>query len=637
MQRQNHSKDVLAGLAVLGVMGLAMVGLLAAPSRVGAGETLQTGSGSHYVHRLGLYDRDGKVIQPKDANPAPYSPLATCGKCHAYGAIGAGWHFSAARADVPAGRPGEPWILVDRPTSTQIPLSYRHWPGTRKPEEVSQTPWSFTLGFGRHMPGGGVGETRDDKNPRWALSGPLEIDCMICHSADPAYDPGERSGQIDRQNLQWAPTAAMGLTSVRGTARIAASNKLANPFDIDPDLAAGPDAVPPGPTLAYDKSKFDQDDRVLFNISRRAPNDRCTYCHTTIDANQPASQRWHNDTDVHLRAGLSCSDCHRHGLDHSMVRGYDGEANDSARTDVTTLSCRGCHLGEGSVSDGRMGAPMPKHAGLSAVHLEKLTCTACHAGPPPEDKPRTVQTSMAHGLGLATRDRTPGQLPIIVAPVFVRQEDGRIAPHKMIWPAFWGRLSGGGVTPIAPEQVLQIAGEILTPKNSPTSASAESDAGLSVDQITRTLAAMKDQGGQGQPVYVANGKLCSLAGDGTLSAVDHPAGQPYSWAIGHDVRPASQALGAHGCSDCHAANSPIFFGQVSATGPAAIGPSQGKAMLEFQGLQPDLQRAWAVSFVFRPAFKVVGLAACGLLSATLLTYGLIGLRGIARRSNWKHP
>ena len=569
---------------MLAVMGVAMAGLLAPPSRAGAGEMPQTDTRPTYVHRLSLFSLDGKVIQTGDANPAPYSPLATCGKCHAYESIGVGWHFNAARAEVPAGRPGEPWIFVDRPTGTQIPLSSRHWPGTRKPQELGQTQRAFTPG-----------------------AGPLEIDCMLCHSADPAYDPGEQARQIGQQSLPWAPSAGMGLAR----AKIVPGSK---------------------PTMAYDKSKFDQDDRVLFNISRGASDDRCTYCHATVDAVQPASRRWHNDADVHLKAGLSCSDCHRSGPGHSIVRGYDGEASHYARAEVATLSCRGCHM-----DPGRGGASQPKHAGLPAVHLEKLTCTACHAGPQPEGTPRVVRTSMAHGLGLATRDRTPGRGPIIVAPVFLRQEDGRIAPHKMVWPAFWGRLSGEAVTPIPPEQVLQAAGEILTPKTSPATAEVEADAGPSAEQVTQTLAALKDQGADGQPVYVANGKLFSLAGDGTLSAVDHPAGKPYSWAIGHDVRPAREALGSRGCTECHRADSPIFFGQVSAMGPTAIGQSQGKPMLEFQGLCPDLQQAWALSFVFRPIFKIVGLAASGLLSATLLTYGFVGLRGLARRLNRKRP
>jgi hypothetical protein len=62
--------------------------------------------------------------------------------------------------------------------------------------------------------------------------------------------------------------------------------------------------------------------------------------------------------------------------------------------------------------------------------------------------------------------------------------------------------------------------------------------------------------------YIAGGKLHRL-GAGKLRAEDHAQAQPYLWPIAHDVRPATQALGAKGCQDCHSTEAAIFFGKVS--------------------------------------------------------------------------
>ena len=34
------------------------------------------------------------------------------------------------------------------------------------------------------------------------------------------------------------------------------------------------------------------------------------------------------ESDVHLKAGLNCIDCHRNGLEHDMVRGYENDMSD---------------------------------------------------------------------------------------------------------------------------------------------------------------------------------------------------------------------------------------------------------------------------------------------------------------------
>ena len=47
-------------------------------------------------------------------------------------------------------------------------------------------------------------------------------------------------------------------------------------------------------------------------------------------------------------------------------------------------------------------------------------------------------------------------------------------------------------------------------------------------------------------------------GDGPLAE----AAAPYTWPMAHDVRPARQALGAKGCTDCHSPDSAVQYGKV---------------------------------------------------------------------------
>ena len=105
---------------------------------------------------------------------------------------------------------------------------------------------------------------------------------------------------------------------------------------------------------------------------------------------------------------------------------------------------------------GRLGAPVPKHAGLPAIHFERLTCTACHSGLWPGKESVRVKTSMAHGLGTYETDKSADALPHIATVVFAKGADGKIAPNNLIWPAFWASLKDDKVTPLGPDAVRPI-------------------------------------------------------------------------------------------------------------------------------------------------------------------------------------
>ena len=58
---------------------------------------------------------------------------------------------------------------------------------------------------------------------------------------------------------------------------------------------------------------------------------------------------------------------------------------------------------------------------------------------------------MAHGLGLERPHRyNPKALPGIVEPVFLQGHDRKIAPHRMVWPNYWGWMIGAFVWCMTP-------------------------------------------------------------------------------------------------------------------------------------------------------------------------------------------
>ena len=180
------------------------------------------GSRAIPVHLIPLLNEDGEKITPDDKPLLPFSMRSTCGACHSYNVISRGWHFNAPDPNILSGRPAQPWIFVDAATGTQIPLSYRPWPGTFRPEQLGLTPRTFLRLFGRHIPGGGVGEqesTDADEITREFISGKLEANCMSCHDADPAHNQAEYAIQVVRENFRWAAAATCGFASVRGSAK----------------------------------------------------------------------------------------------------------------------------------------------------------------------------------------------------------------------------------------------------------------------------------------------------------------------------------------------------------------------------------------------------------------------------------
>ncbi|MDA9856761.1 hypothetical protein N9D23_01450 [Rubripirellula sp.] len=671
-----------------------------------AEDRYRSDSDARYLHHINLYDVNNRKIQPDSTTP--YSPMNTCGRCHDYDSIAHGWHFNAFEPDSVAGRAGEPWIWTDPKTGTQLPLSYRSdWKKLYRPSEAGISPWEMTLQFGGRIPGGnmGVGQARQQAtkrkvtgqpvagktavataqsdagvvdaaavepepavvSPRWPFTGKLEIDCMVCHAVSGDYDFGERRLHISQENFAWAPTAALRLGVIQGRASSIKD-------DADPDDDATQKKIP---QVTYDASRFGADGSVFMDLVRKPSSNACYQCHSnrtvTADGIEP---RWVHDQDVHLRAGMDCVDCHRNGIDHHIVRGFPGEDHPSGAA-VETLSCRGCHLGaeqgqEDSITlrPGRLGSPKPLHVGLPPLHFEKMSCTACHGGPIPKAEAAGIMTSLAHGLG-EKGHRTGEELPRLTAPVYLPGDDGKVGPHRAMWPAFWGELKDGKVTPLAPERVYDATrralrvrkdfrDEVLNAKLSSSelkellgeqraklddewSAEEQSQVDIATSEKGRqqfnqkvyaALTAIEDEFNVDQAVYVSSGFVYGKGSDeDTVSKIevdDSKATGVIAWPMAHQVRPAGWSLGATGCIECHSDDGKIFSSTVSAIGP---GPDQGQpvTMASLQGVDPDQRLQWNEMFQGRKSFKFLIAGSIFILLVTLF----VGIGALAARLGGK--
>ena len=613
------------------------------------------GSRAAITHLISLFDESGLAIKVTDKQPRPVSMRKTCGECHNYDQIAAGWHFHSGSTNSVAGRSGEPWVLTDLGSRSQIPMSNRDWKGTYSPSELSISPWKFLKRFSSHYPGGNYGEMPpadddEDADPeeflRWPISGQYEINCLACHHADPRQDQSGAALQAARQNYRWAATVASGLATVKGNA-----SELDEFYDPETEYKI---------RTTYDKSRFDANNKVFFDIVRKPAASRCYFCHSTQDMDTSGKTEWTHNEDIHLASGMSCADCHRNGANHMISRGdieplgeVTGDSSYAKAyepANVAALSCRGCHLGNPEAGDpsdrlgGHLGAPVPAHKGLPPVHLEKLSCTACHSGTFPASKAGRVRTSRIHKLGLHGRHDVNKKLPHVLTPVFARMDNGKIGPHNMFWPAYWGGLAKGKVTPVSPDLVKELASDALGLEEENVERvddwkplSDEQIVGV-LKQLAGEFEAVAEEGQpKPEPVYIAGGRLYR-GSNGVIVSEEHEAAEPYKWPIAHNVRPAAQSLGANGrCADCHDNKSPFIFGQVGVDSPIAPegGRSATREMVEFEELDRGYFQMFAFTFLFRPWLKVVVIISCALLGMGLLLFALKGLDNVVKAAGKK--
>lgn len=604
---------------------------------------ISDGSRAIPVHLMPMYDEMGMRLLPSDSPELPFSTKQTCMPCHTYEIIANGWHFNANDTTVAPGRPGHPWILTDPTTGTQLPLSHRDWPGLYHPEVVGLTPFYFVQEFAHQFPGGGVGE--DDSSEvdpetflRWDVSGKLEANCLACHDADPGHDQTEYTKQVNKENFRWAAAATASFATVTG-----AADKMQLGFNYFDGVGPGTWIDLP-PRVTYNDGTYDPQNKVFFNITRDVPNDNCYFCHSIAHKGQHGGEKWEKDEDIHLTSGMSCVDCHRNGMDHMIVRGYVDEAQETGKDDIYTLSCEGCHMESHHKSHpehGRLAAPVPKHTGIPTIHFKEMSCTSCHAGPWPSNEAQLVQTAMGHRLGNHGVVKADSVLPYIVSPVYVRGYSDKIEPHHVLYPAYWASMTDNEVTPLAPETVKPfietiIQADTLTDSTNMAIIASEKWPRFDDAKLSLALDTLKSVTGDAEPVYISGGRLFRLMENGIV-AQKHEAADPYTWAFGHNVRPAAQSVGAgNGCKDCHALGASFNFGKVEMPSMLTFADTPKKSMTFYQETGGFYSGVFAFTFYFRPLLKWFIVLCIVILTGVLLLHAFKGLDAVVRAGTSDH-
>lgn len=614
-----------------------------------------------------LKDEAGNIIDPVNNINAdkPYSPKETCGAagCHDYNKITKGYHFTQGAGEQPTPEQSERIQWASTPGNyggnwcSPAPL-YRYLSPKENddPKTMDMTSFSFiTAGCGNCHPGGGSAEydrngNRYDKfmvekgytaggdngfdgdyyQARWSETGVLETDCMICHQPD--YNYSERKKQLANLNFKWAPTAAAGWATVTGAIQKNESVKV-----------------------AHNTALFDADGRISPHIVREPRNNACLECHA-----QPGWKKrganFSARTDVHLRAGLKCVDCHPAGskaLDkrineremHQIAKGDDPGGVVRNDLDNTMLDCDYCH------SNGHLGAPISKHTWLPPMHLDNIACQTCHI-PQRTVKPAQFQAGDVFNPGTKIPSKGKhlwtfygpdmqyynhyGNMGMMgfddkptdpFAPVLARYK-GKIYPINRIhsaWPAIEIQGKPGLMQPKMGDIYKMWTTHFSDSNKYPELSKITDDNGDGVIEVNRAeeidalIAGVTNMlTSTGYPmhgkkvVWAMNDRVYRSGTEFHTIPKEEWEASPYAnvHTYNHDVYPASTALGANGCTDCHSTDS-RFFGSVVQYPFDEQGKPVMMAQYKILGLNGGLLTIGAFrETYFKPALYLLLLLLC---------------------------
>ncbi len=387
----------------------------------------------------------------------------------------------------------------------------------------------------------------DYHKSKWDRTGVVEGDCFLCHL--PGYNFGERMAQLKMLNYKWATVAGSGIGQVKGF------------------VADGEE-----PVVVYNKHFFNEDGKLDIGLVYPPPSDNCVFCHGMSDLKKRGFS-WNDldNQDVHNLGGMSCTDCHPGDIDHNFAKGDENVSTVRDDLDGKDMSrCQDCH------GKGTMGAPRPAHPKVRPDHLEKLACEFCHIP--------TLHKAAAAGL-----DVTAGGVWIISTPGSKRvgdrfawhpryewkkklgDETEKLYPVNLILPMFYTNHDADGIYYPLFARELKKAFEMAKSKILGEREAPEKNAPIvkTNDQIKAMLEALSEslKGNkrfeQIEPHFHHGGRLYSLEGGQLVVEEDHTwVGEGEGFNINHNVAPAEEALGAHGCADCHSDDSHVFKGQV---------------------------------------------------------------------------
>ncbi|MHB9029764.1 MAG: cytochrome c3 family protein [Candidatus Latescibacterota bacterium] len=566
-----------------------------------------------------LLDEEGNVIDPVNGVNAdkPYSPKQTCGKCHDYDKITRGYHFMQGKGESATSGQRDRYLWVTTPGNyggtwcSPAPL-YRHLSPKQNdnPRVIDMTSFSFiTAGCGACHPGGGPTEyDREGKRydhrmsdpsrgftsggdngldgdyykARWNETGVMEADCLLCHL--PEFDMNVRNKQIEALNFRWAPTAGAGLAEITGS------------------ISGGTPV-----SVMYNKSRFNPDGTVSPHIVREPRNEACLSCHSKPGWKKRGAN-FSARTDVHLRAGMKCIDCHPAGSVadddrireremHQFGKGDDPGGHVRDDLDNTVRDCASCH------TSGKLGAPIARHRWLPPLHLDKIACQTCHI---PERPVKAAQVQAGDVFNPGTKIPTKGRylwtfygpdmkywnhygdLSMMgyddkptdpFRPILARYK-GKIYPVNRIhsvWPAIEIEGQKGLMQPKMDDIYGMWAAHRSNPEKYPALKEIRDDNGDTVPEINSpaeiealisSVSGMLTETGypmEGKRVvWVLNDRVYSSGSQYRTIEMSPWESSPYAnvHKYSHDVYPARAALGINGCTDCHSSASDFFFARI---------------------------------------------------------------------------
>jgi hypothetical protein len=423
----------------------------------------------------------------------------------------------------------------------------------------------------------------------WKESGVVEADCLMCHLQGYTKSKfGARTKQLTYRNYKWANSVALGTVTgkvytfdettasgfMNGTFNVAADGTLTDP-----------------PSVTYDPTLFEGGQLKGSLIAKRPtiaqPGDiYCLFCHESSDTKKRGFE-WSAEHDVHA-GKVHCLVCHgmydEDGdgkfLEHQIGKGFARLG--SVRNDLDgtmAWDCQGCHLG------GVGPNPGDAHQaafGDAAFHVSRLACEACHI--PSIDWAEGYLIDMSSGKQIWTLSdgTTPTwadefQKPSTFKPFWKKYDPDGAGPRpEKYYPfgakssAWFGRVADTGeIQPLFLRHVSAayeaIKGTLQRPgvpvRTVPFDLDPASPAGTfdatrpSVSADADVMAMINrleaDHPEFGRVVFVTN-VVKGIEGGALAVLTDFDAESCHDFSINHDTRPAAQALGANGCTDCHA-------------------------------------------------------------------------------------
>ncbi len=547
-----------------------------------------------------------QIINPISGKNAdqPYSTRQTCGACHDVEKIGQGYHFVMDwdKADDHRFKGTKtPWLISTGLTGGLTPVGFFQLAKKENtlPDQMDLTAFEFISRFpkgakgyikpgcaGCH-PGGGMLEYDRDgfrydkrlaKNPglantldgdyyqsRWDKTGVIEPDCFFCHSS--RYQMQKRLGQLKHLNFKWAGVAASGIGQVSGR--------------VDKGEI---------PRVIYNKRLFNEDGSFVMPemlVKPRAEN--CLLCHDTIDMGKRGTT-WNDpvNPDVHHLAGLTCIDCHFGDINHNFAKG--NAAANTVRDDLdnTMRSCRDCH------TTGYKGATRMVHKKIRKNHLDTLSCEACHI----PQLNRSAIGAMCLNTGQFGKHgqintRRYGEAQSWKPAYVIRKKDkdnkSRITPVNPFYASlFTNKDKNGNHVPLFLSEVktaYELCKERMSQRKPAYDFHEPGDVVLMLKTLTRSLSKNKRfatiapcfHGGDTLYFLDAHSSLVQKKDTTWVSKI------PY-FSISHNVAPVHKALGANGCSDCHAKDAHLFNGLVVTDYFGSKGNPVTISMAQFTGL-----------------------------------------------------